>query len=252
MTTKRQPDKNSTPVALITGGARRIGACIASTFHDNGYRVIIHYRHSREEAMALTETLNQRRAQSAVCIYADLDDFNAYDKLIQESHEVWHRLDVLINNASTFTPTAIGKTTLANWDYLFNSNLKAPFFLSQAALPFLQITHGNIINIIDIHAVTPMKNYPVYSIAKAGLRMLTKSLALEFAPVVRVNAVAPGSVIWPENENIYSDEKKQAILSATLLKKQVNPTDIAKTVLFLAQQTSMTGQMLNVDAGRLI
>lgn len=248
---QEKTEKNSMPVALITGGARRIGACIATTFHDNGYRVIIHYRHSREDALALAATLNQRRAQSAACLYADLDDFNAYEKLIQESHDTWQRLDVLINNASTFTPTPVGKTTLTHWDYLFNSNLKAPFFLSQAAAPFLRDTQGNIINIVDIHAITPMKNYPVYSAAKAGLFMLTKSLALELAPVIRVNAIAPGSVIWPEKENAYSDEKKQAIVSATLLKKQVEPADIATTALFLAQQTSMTGQMLSVDAGRL-
>src|SRR3990167_5079635 len=252
MTTKHQPEKKCAPVALITGSARRVGACIATQFHEKGYRVIIHYRHSHEAAVALAATLNQRREQSAVCMYADLDDFNAYEKLIHASYSAWHRLDVLINNASTFTPTPVGKTTLANWDYLFNSNLKAPFYLSQAAAPFLRETEGNIINIVDIHAITPMKNYPIYSCAKAGLLMLTKSLAVELAPLIRVNAVAPGSVIWPENENVYSDAKKEAILSATLLKKQVSPEDIAKTALFLAGQTSMTGQMLNVDAGRLI
>lgn len=251
MTTQHLSEKNA-PVVLITGSARRVGACIATTFHDKGYRVIIHYRQSRDEAFALATTLNQHRAESAVCIAADLDDFNAYEKLIHDSYNTWHRLDVLINNASTFTPTPVGDIKADVWDYLFNSNLKAPFYLSQAAAPFLRENQGNIINIVDIHAITPMKNYPIYSCAKAGLLMLTKSLALELAPSIRVNAVAPGSVIWPENENEYADAKKQAILSATLLKKQVDPTDIAKTALFLAEQTSMTGQMLNVDAGRLI
>ncbi len=239
-------------VALITGAARRIGACIADVLHQNGYNVIVHYRYSSDEAHALIEKLNRQRANSAVAISADLDNQNEYEKLIKNSVDVWKRLDVLINNASTFSPTPIGKIKIVDWDKLMNSNLKAPFFLSQAAAPFLAENKGNIINIVDIHSITPMKNYSVYSMAKAGLLMLTKSLALELAPAIRVNAVAPGSVIWPENENTYSEAQKQAILTATLLKKQVNPSDIAKTALFLAQQTSITGQMIHVDAGRLI
>lgn len=237
-------------VALITGAARRIGACIADTFHASGYNIVVHYRHSKDDAQALITALNDRRDNSAVCVSADLDNQNDYEKLINESVNQWRRLDVLINNASTFTPTPIGKINLANWDNLFNSNLKAPLFLSQAAAPFLAKNKGNIINIVDIHAITPMKNYPVYSCAKAGLLMLTKSLAMELAPAIRVNAVAPGNVMWPENENEYSDKKKQAILSATLLQKQVSPNDIAQTALFLAQQNSITGQMIHVDAGR--
>lgn len=164
---------------------------------------------------------------------------------------MWNRLDCLIHNASAFTPTPIGTINLAHWDKLFNSNLKAPLFLSQAAAPILAANKGNIINIVDIHANTPMKNYPVYSCAKAGLFMLTKSLALELAPDIRVNAVAPGNVLWPENENVYSDAKKQAILKATLLQKQVMPEDIAQAALFLAEQTAITGQMINVDGGRV-
>lgn len=239
-------------VALITGAARRIGACIAASFHANGYHVVVHYRRSENEAHDLVKTLNKNRANSAVAIFADLDNQNDYEKLIRESAACWNRLDVLINNASTFTPTPIGKIDLSNWDYLFNSNLKAPFFLSQAAAPFLAENKGNIINIVDVHAITPMKNYSVYSCAKAGLFMLTKSLAVELAPTIRVNAVAPGNVLWPENENTYSDAKKKAILSATLLQKQISPEDIAQTALFLATQCSMTGQMICVDGGSAI
>lgn len=239
------------PVALITGAARRIGAVIAEMFHENGHNVIVHYRHSKTDAQNLVARLNQKRAHSAAAIHADLDDATAYAQLIHDAVAQWNRLDVLVNNASTFTPTPIGQVDIEKWDYLFNSNLKAPFFLSQASAPFLATNQGNIINIVDVHAITPMKNYPVYSCAKAGLFMLTQSLALELAPHIRVNAVAPGNVIWPENENVYSDAKKQAVLNATFLKKQVDPSDIAKTALFLSQNTSMTGQMIAVDAGRL-
>jgi len=238
------------PVVLITGSARRIGAAIANTFHLSGYNVVVHYRHSDNEARALVEVLNERRANSAVAVFADLDNFDHYEKLIHDSVNQWKRLDVLINNASTFTPTPIGKINLSNWDYLFNSNLKAPFFLSQAAAPFLAENKGNIVNIVDVHAITPMKNYSVYSCAKAGLFMLTKSLAVELAPAIRVNAVAPGNVLWPENENVYSEAKKQAILKATLLQKQISPEDIAETAMFLAGQGSITGEMICVDGGR--
>ncbi|HLB55725.1 MAG TPA: pteridine reductase [Coxiellaceae bacterium] len=239
-------------VVLITGAARRIGACIAEVFHANNYNVIVHYRHSKLDAQTLVTKLNQRRENSAIAIYADLDDASHYEKLIRESVNQWKRLDVLINNASTFTPTPIGKITQEKWDYLFNSNLKAPFFLSQAAAPFLSENKGNIINIVDVHAITPMQNYSIYSCAKAGLFMLTKSLALELAPAIRVNAIAPGNVIWPENENVYSDEKKQSIIQSTLLKKQVDPKDIAETALFLANQMSITAQMINIDAGKFV
>lgn len=238
-------------VALITGAARRIGACIAELFHANDYNIVVHYRHSQTDAFALVAMLNQRRENSAVAIYADLDDQDAYEKLIGSGVAKWKHLDILINNASTFTPTPIGKINLTQWDYLFNSNLKAPFFLSQAAAPFLSENKGNIVNIVDVHAIAPMKNYSVYSCAKAGLFMLTKSLAMELAPSIRVNAVAPGNVIWPENENEYSDTKKQAILQATYLKKQVNPNDIAKTALFLAESESITGEMISVDCGKI-
>lgn len=237
-------------VVLITGAARRIGACIAEVFHENDYNVIVHYCHSKSDAQTLVTKLNQYRENSAIAMYADLDNPSHYEKLIQGCVNQWGRLDILMNNASTFTPTPIGTITQEKWDHLFNSNLKAPFFLSQAAASFLAENNGNIINIVDIHAITPMKNYSVYCCAKAGLFMLTKSLAMELAPTIRVNAIAPGNVIWPENENVYSEEKKQSIIQSTLLKKQVGPKDIAQTALFLANQTSITAQMIHVDAGR--
>ena len=237
-------------VALITGSARRVGASIASCFHAHGYNVVVHYRHSGDEARALTACLNQQREHSAVCLSADLDVSADYEKLIIDSHDVWQRLDVLVNNASTFSPTPVGHTKQAAWDLLLNSNLKAPYFLSEYAAPYLREHYGNIVNITDIHATKPMKNYSIYSCAKAGLAMLTKSLALELAPTVRVNAVAPGSVIWPEGENEMSDTDKKEILSATWLKKQVSPEDIASAVLFLALHQTITGQTITVDGGR--
>jgi len=214
--------------------------------------VIVHYRHSKQDAQKLIDALNHRRNNSAIAIHADLNQQNAYEKLIQDSIARWNRLDVLINNASTFAPTPVGNITENDWHDLLNSNLKAPLFLSQAAANALRESRGNIINITDIHAKTPMKNYSVYSCAKAGLRMLTRSLAVELAPTIRVNAIAPGNVLWPEGKNNYSEEKKQAILSATLLQKQVDLNDIAKAALFLAEHHSITGQTIAVDAGRLV
>lgn len=239
-------------VVLITGAARRVGAVIAQVFHANHYRVIIHYRHSKQDAEKLAQMFNQARADSACAIYADLDCFDDYEKLINAAYQQWQSLDVLIHNASTFTPTPVSSATLSQWNYLMNSNLKAPFFLSQHAAPLLKKTKGVIINIVDIHARTPMQDYPIYSIAKAGLHMLTKSLALELAPDVRVNAVAPGAVLWPENENIYSDEKKLHIIANTLLKKTISPESIAKTCLFLANEEAITGQMIAVDGGKSV
>lgn len=251
MSAKLQAEKIE-KVVLVTGSARRVGAAIIKAFHADGYRVIVHYRHSAKEADALTASLNAIRPQSAYAMPADLDQPDLYDAFIEQCYHCFNRLDVLIHNASTFTPTPIGSTSLAQWDYLFNSNLKAPFYLSQAAAPFLKATEGSIINIVDIHAISPMKNYTVYNCAKAGLHMLTKSLATELAPHIRVNAVAPGNVIWPENENTYSEEKKAKLIDATLLKRQVCPEDIARTALFLANQTAITAQMIHVDAGKLV
>jgi len=190
------------------------------------------------------------RHHSAEILSADLDDHDNCISLIEKAIKIWGRLDVLINNASTFAASPVGKTDMATWNALLNSNLKAPFFLAQAASFYLKKTRGSIVNITDIHAHQPMKNYPVYSCAKAGLSMLTKALALELAPRVRVNAVAPGNVLWPEGKNSYSQTKKRKILSATLLKKQIDPKDIAETVLFLIHNASITGQTIVVGSDR--
>ncbi len=241
---------NKISVALITGGARRVGASIAKALHEADFNVVIHYKNSKQDAAKLKAALNKLRSHSAEILQADLDHPDCYKSLITHTYKIWGRLDALINNASAFKSTKIGKTDLKAWDLLLNSNLKAPYFLSQAASGYLKKSRGNIVNITDIHAKNPMKNYPVYSIAKAGLSMLTKSLALELAPYIRVNAVAPGSVIWPEGENTYSKAYKQEILSATLLKKQVKPENIAQAVLFLIRNAAMTGQTITVDGGK--
>lgn len=243
------PTHHDQKVVLVTGAARRIGAVIADTFHQAGYRVIVHYRHSKAEANALIEKFNARTKDSAAAIFADLDNPSHYAKLMDDSIKLFDRLDVLINNASTFFKTPLGNISEKEWDLLFNSNIKAPLFLSQAAAPFLKQSHGNIINIIDIQK--PKKNYVVYNCAKAALFMLTQSLALELAPEIRVNAIGPGHVIWPDNNDAFSETEKTNILNDTFLKKNVEPADIAKTALFLATQPSITAQMIAVDGGRL-
>ena len=235
-------------VALITGAAHRIGATTAKLLHQNGMNIVLHYRGSREKAQALQKELNNERENSVIIIQADLHITNGLHTLIEESVKAWGQLDVLINNASTFYPTLIGKSTETQWDDLIGSNLKAPFFLSQAAAPHLKKSNGCIVNIVDIHAERPLKNFPIYSMAKAGLVMMTKSLAGELGPEVRVNAVAPGAILWPEN---LDEVAKQRIVSRTFLKRQGEPNDIAKTILYLIKDANyVTGQIIAVDGGR--
>lgn len=235
------------PVALITGGARRLGAIIARALHKAGYRVVIHYRHSEEEASALTNTLNQVRTHSAVALAADLDAFSIYAPFVTQAEKIWGRLDILINNASTFFPTPCGQIPEKDWDALMNSNLKAPFFLAQAAAAYLRLHKGTIINIADIHGLRPLKNYPIYSIAKSGLIMLTKALARELAPDIRVNAIAPGVIAFPEEKS-----EKASLIEKTLLKRFASPEDITNAILFLIQQHSMTGEIIKIDCGRSV
>jgi pteridine reductase len=238
-------------VVLITGGARRVGAEIARTLHQAGAKLLIHYRTSAAEADALAQELNEHRAASAAVAKADLLDTAAADSLVAAALREFGRLDVLINNASTFYPTAVGGITGAQWDDLMGSNLKAPFFLAQAAAPSLKERHGLILNIVDIHALRPLKGHPVYSIAKAGLAMLTRSLARELGPEVRVNGIAPGPVLWPEQD--MDQELRREIIGKTALKRQGNPQDIARTALFLAKDAPyITGQIIAVDGGRSI
>jgi pteridine reductase len=241
----------SNPVALITGGGRRIGAEIAHQLHQHNHNIIIHYRRSIDEAQQLAHTLNEIRANSVITINADLNEISEVKKLAKTAVEQWHRLDVLVNNASSYYPTNFGKTSEADWDDLLASNTKAPFFLSQALAPQLKINKGCIVNIVDIHAERPLLNYSPYTIAKAGSAMLTKSLAIELAPDIRVNGVAPGVIIWPENKAEHSEEEKERILNQVPLGREGAANDIARTVLFFIQDAPyITGQILAVDGGR--
>lgn len=238
------------PVILITGAARRVGAEIARSLHKAGANLMLHYRHSAEEVAALAETLNQKRAGSAAIAQAELTEVAALERVVAETLETFQRLDGLVNNASSFFPTPIGKIDEADWDNLVGSNFKGPLFLSQAAAPHLRQSGGAIVNITDVHAERPLKNYPLYCAAKAGLLGLTRALAIELGPDVRVNAVAPGPVAWPEGET-FSLAERDAIIDHTLLKRAGAPADIAGAVKFLLMDAPyVTGQVLNVDGGR--
>jgi pteridine reductase len=236
---------------MITGSARRIGAAIAEAMHREGMNVVLHYNASEEEAQILCARLNQLRPNSAITLQGDLLQPDIDKSLVTNAYKAWGRLDLLVNNASRFYRTHFGKVTEYAWDDLMISNLRAPFFLSQAAAPYLAENKGRIINIADTHAWHPMKNYSVYCISKAGLLMLTRSLAKELAPDVIVNAIAPGSIIWPEGENSLSPDEKEAIVSRTPLGRSGNAEDIARVALFLMRDAEyMTGEILAVDGGR--
>lgn len=238
-------------VALVTGASHRIGATIVRTLHAEGMNIILHYRSSREAAQKIQQELNEQREESVILIQADLSETAKINEMVREAVKGWGRLDVIVNNASSFYPTPIGDIDEKVWDDLLGSNLKAPLFLSQAAAPYLRQQHGCIVNITDIHADRPLKNHTVYCVAKAGLVMMTKSLARELGPEVRVNAVAPGAILWPEND--IDDVTKKRIVSGTVLKRQGSADDIARTVRFLVKDANyMTGQILNVDGGRTL
>jgi len=238
-------------VILITGGARRLGAEITRTLHAAGARVLIHYRSSAAAAAALADECNRSRPRSAAIHAADLSSAAAPDILVAAALEEFGRLDILINNASSFYPTPIGKITMAQWDDLTASNLRAPLFLAQAAAPCLAKQRGLIINIVDVHGLRPLKGYPLYSVAKAGLAMLTRSLARELGPDIRVNGIAPGPVLWPEHD--MDEALKREIIGKTALKRHGSPQDIARTALFLAKDAPyITGQIIAVDGGRSI
>jgi pteridine reductase len=238
-------------VVLITGGARRVGAEIACTLHAAGANILIHYRSSAAAAISLADQFNQARPHSAAIQAAHLSNADAPEKLVAATLLEFGRLDILINNASSFYPTPVGRITQQQWDDLIGSNLKAPLFLSQAAAPSLRAQQGLIINMIDIHALRPLKAHPVYSVAKAGLAMLTRALARELGPEIRVNGIAPGPVLWPEGD---MDERlKDEIIGKTALKRHGTPRDIARTALFLARDAPyITGQIIAVDGGRSI
>lgn len=238
-------------IALVTGAARRIGAEIARKLHETGFNVILHCNTSRKEAETLCQAFNQLRENSAVVLTADLNDVSQWSLLVEDAQKQWGRLDVLVNNASGFFKTPVDKVTVSEWNDLLGSNLQAPFFLTQAAMPYLQVTKGCVVNIADIHGMKPMKDYSVYSIAKAGLIMLTQALAKELAPLsVRVNAVAPGPIVCGEGDEWRSDEVKQVIIERAALKVSVMPQDIAEAVMYLISTKTVTGVVLPVDAGR--
>ncbi len=242
-------NKQEAKVALVTGGARRIGAAIVKHLHATGYTVIIHCHQALAEAHALAVSLNEVRPDSAFVLQRELTNPNAASEIMAAINDWTGRLDLLINNASVFIRTDC-KPSTSDWDILFNTNVKAPFLLSLAARPFLAKQAGAIINLTDIHAEKPLTGYSIYCQSKAALEMQTKSLALEFAPEIRVNAIAPGAAAWPEKTNQLTLEIQQKIIAKTLLKKHGSPEVIAQAVLALAENPFITGQVLKVDGGR--
>ncbi len=238
--------------ALITGAANRLGAQIARTLHQNGANLIIHYRESADNAEALKQQLNDLRAESASCLQADLNDLDAINNLAHDAAQLYHGLDFLINNASSFYPTAIGKIIEKDWDDLVGSNFKAPLFLSQACYPYLREAGGVIINMLDIYASSPLKNHSLYCSAKAANQMLVKSLALEMAPEVRVNGIAPGAILWPEHSDAVQPEYQKKLLEKIPLQRTGSPESIAQTVMFLLSNDYVTGEVIKVDGGLLL
>ncbi len=258
------------PVALITGAARRIGAGIARTLHAAGYDLALHCHRSADEMHALAEELAARRPHSVLSLRADLRQFDRLPELVAQAVGRFGRLDALVNNASNFYPTPLGKATPAQWDDLFAVNARAPFFLAQAAVPHLRAARGALVNLADIHGERPLRDHPVYSAAKAALLMLTRSLAIELAPEVRVNAIAPGAILWPEADAAPAtgatpgaqaiararddhSEGQAALLARTPLARTGTPEEIAEAVLWLLRDaTYVTGQVIRVDGGRVI
>jgi pteridine reductase len=245
--------ENALPLArhcvLVTGGAKRLGAAIGRRLHAAGANLVVHYHQSQPAADALVAELERARPGSALAVRADLHDIERLPSLVAATLARFGRLDVLVNNASTFYPTPVGSITLAQFDDLVGTNLRAPLFLSQAAAPALRASRGLIINMVDIHGRRPLRAHPVYSAAKAGLVMLTQSLARELGPEVRVNAIAPGPVLWPERD--IDEQLKDEIIGKTALKRPGSPEDIARTAYFFAAEAPyVTGQVIAVDGGR--
>jgi len=235
--------------ALITGAARRIGACIAENLHQRGCDVFLHYHSSSDAVDALADKLNELRPASATTVQADLGNKDDIDRIVASVRAKTTRLDLLINNASRFYPTTVGSTSMAQWDDLMDSNLRGPYFLTQALVPELKNASGSVVNLLDIHAVKPMAGHAVYSMAKAGLQMMTLALAKELGPDIRVNGVAPGAILWPEQEG--GLEHQQNILSKVVMGRAGEPKDIASAVVYFGLDAPyVTGQVLAVDGGR--
>jgi pteridine reductase len=245
------PSTDSRPVVLVTGAARRVGAAIVRHLHATGCDIALHFHRSHDEARALAEALNAQRADSALAVAADLADVAACASLVERAVAHFGRLDGLVNNASAFYPTPLGRITAAQWDELFAANARAPLFLAQAAAGPLRDRSGAIVNLADIYAERPLREHVVYGMAKAALVMATRALALELAPEVRVNAIAPGAILWPDAGK--PDDDVRALLARVPLARQGEAEDIAEAVrwlLFDARYT--TGQVLRVDGGRLL
>ena len=245
---KPRPDR---PVVLVTGAGRRVGAVIARTLHSAGYDLALHYRRSADDARALADELEHRRRGSTLLLQAELAELSALPGMIEQLLAHYGRLDALVNNASAFHATPLGTATPAQWDELFASNAQAPFFLSQAAIPALHEAHGGIVNLLDIYAERPLAEHPLYCMAKAALSAMTRSLALDLAPAVRVNGVAPGAVLWPSDGKAGADQ--QALLARTPLQRAGTPEDVAGAVLWLLRDAPfVTGQIIRVDGGRTL
>lgn len=258
--------EENSPVALITGAAKRIGATMAKTLHSAGYRVIIHYGHSAEDANALVNSLNAKRPNSAICLQADLCKLEDITRLAEQATapdafslgsntvhadsnvKAMARIDVLINNASSFYPTPLGDISANDWQALVGSNVQGPLFLSQALWPTLKASNGCIINMVDMHIDRPLPHHTVYGLAKTALASITRSLAVEMAPEVRVNGIAPGAILWPERE--LEHDQKQRLLDSIPLGGLGSPEDIANTATFLISANYITGQVIYVDGGR--
>ena len=234
--------------ALITGGAARIGAQIAKTLHNNDFNIIIHCNQSIDKAQLLCDELNLLKEKSAKVIVGNLNNIDSINTIVESIESI----DLLVNNASVFYPLSVDESDSENWDNILDVNLKAPFFLSKGLSQKLNSSEGSIINIIDIHADRPLKKHSVYNISKAGLKMLTLTLAKELAPSIRVNGVSPGSILWPQEGAEISELDKSIMLERIALKRQGSPQDIADTVLFLANSNYLTGQIINVDGGRTL
>jgi pteridine reductase len=235
--------------ALITGAAHRIGACTAEMLHQRGCNVYLHYYQSNEAVSELAEKLNLQRTDSAICVQADLGAVDEIDRLAGQVRARSGRLDLLVNNASQFYATAVGSTTMQQWDNLMDSNLRGPYFLIQALLPELAAARGSVVNLLDVHATRPMSGHAVYCMAKAGLQMMTLALARDLGPQIRVNGVAPGAILWPEQDSSPEDQAK--ILKKTVMGRVGTPADIASAVAYLGLDAPyVTGQVLAVDGGR--
>ena len=240
--------EDKAPVALVTGAAKRIGATLARRLHANGYRVVVHYSSSYEEAYLLVNELNHSRPNSAISLQGNLCDSSHIDAIAERSVEAWGRLDVLVNNASSFYPTPMGEITEDDWSSLVGSNTKGPLFLSQALVPALKQTGGCIINMVDMHLDRPLPTHSVYLLAKAGLASLTRSMAIELAPQVRINGIAPGAILWPERD--MDELAKQRLIDSVPLQQLGSPDDIADALSFLVSASYITGQIIYVDGGR--